>query len=241
MENKNKRVQLISNSKPPYLVYWHHLATHTDPFTEGYIGITKVNKYGKRFSGDFFNNYKQCTIFSRAIKKYGESSIITAVLQEGLSLKEVNKVEKCYRPSPSIGWNTRQGGGNRGELSAETKKKISETKKGTNHLFYDKIFTPESREKIRLSKLGNKNMVGKKLSEEWKINIGKANKGKPAHENTLKAKYKKVICLETGIIYNSQLDAQKVTKVNHKLISNCCSGRQQTAGGFHWELYKEDK
>lgn len=48
---------------------------------------------------------------------------------------------------------------------------------------------------------------------------------------------KKVICLETNIIYDSITLAFQETKINLSCISDCCNGRQKTAGGYHWMHY----
>lgn len=50
-----------------------------------------------------------------------------------------------------------------------------------------------------------------------------------------KQKYKKVLCVETKIIYNSLKEAGMVNGVRAGDISACCRGRQKTAGGYHWE------
>lgn len=233
----NERKKLLSERRSGYIVYWHHLETHTDPHSEGYIGLTSPSKYGDRFNGGLIKNYKKCTCFLNAINEYGENKILTSILKDGLSLCNGNELEFKFRPLANIGWNINQGGGSNGALSESTKEKISKSKKGKNHLYYDKIFTPESKEKIRQSKLGNKNMVGKKLSKETKIKMSIANKG--VSEKTRKAVLKQVICIETGIVYQSQVEAQKLTGISRKGISECCLGNRIKTRGFQWEFYKE--
>ena len=50
---------------------------------------------------------------------------------------------------------------------------------------------------------------------------------------------KEVICIETGIIYKSILEAAKTLSVkNH--ISMCCKNPNRTCGGYHW-AYANDK
>lgn len=45
-----------------------------------------------------------------------------------------------------------------------------------------------------------------------------------------------VRCVETGIIYDCQMSAaDAVGLATSTGISNCCAGRYETAGGFHWE------
>lgn len=48
---------------------------------------------------------------------------------------------------------------------------------------------------------------------------------------------KKIVCLETGVIYESIADAGNRTGIRH--ISDCCIGRYKTAGGYTW-MYHED-
>lgn len=53
---------------------------------------------------------------------------------------------------------------------------------------------------------------------------------------------KKVICVETGEIFNSILEASRsVGKKSSSLISACCRGKSKTAYGYHWEYYKEQE
>lgn len=51
--------------------------------------------------------------------------------------------------------------------------------------------------------------------------------------------YQRVICINTGIIYNSITQAQKETGVNN--ISAVCRGKFLTAGGMQWSYYEEGK
>lgn len=44
-----------------------------------------------------------------------------------------------------------------------------------------------------------------------------------------------VICVETGMIYKSLMEASRQTGVNGGNICNVLKGRLRTAGGFHWQ------
>ncbi len=46
---------------------------------------------------------------------------------------------------------------------------------------------------------------------------------------------KKVRCIETNEVYFRIKDAEEMTGINRHGIGNCCSGKQKTAGGYHWE------
>jgi len=80
-------------------------------------------------------------------------------------------------------------------------------------------------------------MSGKKHSDETKNKMSLSNKG--ISENTRRSHFKKIICVETKEVFNSQLEAQEKTGTNHKYISQCCTGRQNTTGGFHWKYYED--
>ena len=48
----------------------------------------------------------------------------------------------------------------------------------------------------------------------------------------------RVICVETGAIYESMKSAARLTGAPYSGISSCCAGRRKTAGGYHWETDK---
>ena len=56
--------------------------------------------------------------------------------------------------------------------------------------------------------------------------IGESMKGKNS---------KKVLCVETGEVFESTVEAQRKTSVSHQNISYACKGKLKTAGGFHWQ------
>ena len=46
---------------------------------------------------------------------------------------------------------------------------------------------------------------------------------------------KAVLCVESGIVYQSQNEASRITGISQTHISGCVTGKRHTAGGFHWE------
>lgn len=74
-------------------------------------------------------------------------------------------------------------------------------------------------------------MKGKKLSEETKRKISEAKKGKFINRED---QSKKVLCVETGEIFDSIMDAYRKTGIGHSNISAACLGRYKTSGGYHW-------
>lgn len=65
---------------------------------------------------------------------------------------------------------------------------------------------------------------GKKLSEEHKKKIRDGS-----------TVCKKVLCIETGIVYKSIREAERQTGVSHNSIGEVCSGKRKSAGKLHWQ------
>ena len=112
-------------------------------------------------------------------------------------------------------------------------------------------------------KIGEANK-GKKRSEETKIKIGEANKGKKRSKETRRkmskakrkmsdetkqkmseAHNKKVICVTTGKIFNSQTEASNYYNIVQKNISDCCRYKRKSAGKYNgqklqWKYLEND-
>ena len=73
---------------------------------------------------------------------------------------------------------------------------------------------------------------------EWCTNKYNSNYG-TRNERMSKAKMKKVLCIELNRIFDSGLQAQKQLKIAVSRISECCSGKSKTAGGYHWQYADE--
>lgn len=81
---------------------------------------------------------------------------------------------------------------------------------------------------------------GKHLSEETKRKIGEATKKGFSEEHKRKiieARSKKVLCVETGEVFASIVDAQRKTGIFSNSISQVCRRERKTAGGYHWKFY----
>ena len=55
------------------------------------------------------------------------------------------------------------------------------------------------------------------------------------NERIRKVLGKRVLCIETGVIYSSTMDAARQTGIDQSGISKCCRGIYRTCGGFHWK------
>ena len=47
---------------------------------------------------------------------------------------------------------------------------------------------------------------------------------------------KPILCIETGIQYDSLQEAENKTGISHSILSRCCNGKGYTAGGYHWRF-----
>lgn len=82
----------------------------------------------------------------------------------------------------------------------------------------------ETKAKLSKAKIGNQVMKGLKLSEEWKEHLSEAQPHK-----------KKIVCLETGVVYNSFADASRKTGLQRTKIVSVCTGKRKSTGGYHFK------
>lgn len=76
------------------------------------------------------------------------------------------------------------------------------------------------------------NVWQSKIDSRTRMNAGCPRCGIVASS---RAKYKPVLCLETGTMYHSLKEAEEHTGINRQSISSCCKGIQKTAGKLHWK------
>lgn len=100
--------------------------------------------------------------------------------------------------------------------SEETKKKISEANKISKG-------TPQAREKQRQRRLGAV------VSDSTKQLLRELNLG----GNSPKAK--KVLCIETGMLFKSVSEAATYYNIHYSSICKVCSGKQKTAAKHTWK------
>ena len=96
-----------------------------------------------------------------------------------------------------------------------------------NPITYNKIIS----EVMKPERLKNLDSTGKHFSEEHKRKIGLSNNGNKG----CGWRRKSVICIETGNIYESMMDAEKEMKIHSSSIGKVCLGERKTAGGYHWK------
>ena len=227
---------------------------HISPNGKRYYGITsqKVEYRWKNGKG-----YKNNQYFARAIEKYGWDNFQHIVIAKGLTEEEakwleIELIREWDTANNDYGYNITKGGDDNPMNNEETRKKVSETKKG-------KPCSEEHRKKISEAMKGkpawNKGKTGiyiedvkKKMSEAHR---GKPawNKGKPCSEECRKkiSKSKKgkggkqIYCIELDMYFNTITEASKFVGCSHSNISCVLSPNQanRTAKGYHF-IYVED-
>jgi len=218
-----------------YIVY-----KHIFPNDKIYIGITSQKPERRWNKG---KGYKNSTRIYNAIQKYGWENVKHEILYDNLTVdeaetKERELIKKYKSNDDKYGYNLETGGNLNKEISEKTKKKISKRVSGKNNPMYGrsamlgKHHTEETKKILR--KKMNSYEVHQKLSEK---NKGKNNPmyGVRLPENILEKKRKKVLCVETGKIYNSLTEASKEEKINISCLSETCNGKQKTSKGYHWK------
>lgn len=214
-----------------------------------YIGQTIQSLKSRWF--DHCKPSSGCICLRNAIQKYGKENftveqIDIACDRNELDLKEQYWIKYYDSMNRDKGYNLLSGG-NHSVFSEETRKKIS------NSLKHSFIFQKFVRSNERRKKLSESHK-GKKYSKEFGEKISKSNKGRKfseEHKQKLRlaqlGKYdgsknpraKKVICVETGEIFDCILDASNKTNTNKTSISYVCKGKRNIAGGYHWRYVDE--
>lgn len=73
-------------------------------------------------------------------------------------------------------------------------------------------------------------------NREYNCNFGSRNKRSALKRINHPTMSKKVLCVETGVVYPSTRDAERETGIHNGNISYCCNGHRKTAGKFHWQF-----
>ena len=200
-----------------------------------YSALCKVNN--KRYIGQTVRNISErwkehisdsrnrpVTPLHRAIAKYGHSMFIMRIIEEDVSIDNLDEREKHWITEFDTfhnGYNLTEGGqgGSRGELSEESRDRIRQA-------HFGKIKSPECVEKVKQAhkSSGNypKNPEGGRLHSKQKV--------RGTH-------------IQTGEIveFDSIKEAADAVGVKYPNICACFRGRQHHAGSYKWEKLTDKK
>ena len=125
------------------------------------------------------------------------------------------------------------------KLSSSHKKKIGQALSGT-------VRSEETKKKISDARKGQPNgRLGTKHSEETKKKISKAHMGRKISQESIEKrrkkligrpspKRKKVLCVTNGIIYSCAKEAAEKLGASDKHIQACCAGRRKSHKGMNF-------
>lgn len=229
---------------------------HVTPNNKRYIGLTRdIPKY--RWNNG--KGYKGCTLFYKAIQKYGWDNIEHKVLIHGLTKEQARRWETKLimyfkTNDPKYGYNLTSGG-ETNEYNDKAKKNISEgikkrvERSGSYHPTR-KVICLETKEVF--------NSI-KEVGEKYNININnissvcshKRNMVNNLHflyfeeyeklsikdiltytNKKRKTNSKKIMCLNTGVVYNSLTEASIKLNIKISNLSKVCNGKRNMVGGL---------
>ena len=211
----------------------------TSPENKVYIGYTGQTLKRRMKNGYHRLEKTYVPPIAKAINKFGPDSFRVEILCDHLTLEGAWKLENWFiryydSMNPEKGYNRVSGGSALGRsLSDEFRQDISKTLLKRyeddpslslkNQISKKKIHEnrPELREAVR--------QTMKRKAEEGLLDGFVHASGKP----------RPVICVETGVLYRSQKNAEQLTGLGN--IHKACHGHTHTCGGMHWRYVDADK
>ena len=190
--------------------------------------------------------------------------LFEGLTQEEANKKEIELIHKYHSNNRNFGYNLQEGGNNGSPteetrrkmsewqigkvLSEDAKRKISKSRMGQKDSQETRIKKSNGQKgkhyseetKLKLSKARKEKVDDKQI--ERARELGFSNKGKKHSEETKRkmseshkgCNAKMVLCVETGVLYNSISEASKCTNIDGGNIGKVCNKKLQSAGGYRW-------
>lgn len=199
----------------PWKVYVHINKAND----KAYVGVTSKANVNHRWGNG--RGYKESPFFYSAIEKYGWEGFDHIIIRDDLSEQEAKQMEKdlikCWRTQErEFGYNLTSGGDGTPDYhpSEETRRKLSEARRRENL----------SEETLRRRSEG---LRGRKFTEEHKKKISQSL-SIPILMFTKDGEFIRE--------FPSAKIAEKELGISHSHISQCCTGKRQTTGGYKWKF-----
>lgn len=248
---------IIDQDKPLWCVY-----ILTSPEGKKYVGACKDlksrwSKHGRAYKGS--------TLIYEAIQRFGWENFNREVYQSGLTRRQASQKERelvlaLRTNEKEYGYNLTNGGFD-GVRTLESLNKTRQILMG--HPVSDSVRSALRKARsIPIICLETKEVFENSLEAGRKMNICSTSIGKNCNDRASNAggfhfaklsdyengtipqfqftdKGKRVICLETMKIFETQTDAAKSYGVSCQAISHCCTGKVETCAKKHWKFLKE--
>lgn len=180
-------------------------------------------------------------------KRDGEENFEFTVLLEceesNLNMYEEYYIFELMTYDPRVGYN-KDYGGKSGRPTEETKRKLSEARKGEKHHMYGKQLSEEAKRKM------SESHKGRQFSEETRRKLSEAKKGKHRSEETKRKisenQSKPVVQIDPTTnkivkVWESSTEAVRQCGFTHGSISRCCNGKLKTHKGYKWVFLSDYK
>jgi group I intron endonuclease len=190
-----------------------------------YIGITKYSLEER-----FYQHIKRGFLLTEAIKKYGKEKFSIELIEEVESPERAYELEifyiKKYNTKAPFGYNLTDGGDGifgwqpSDEYRKECSERAKELHKNKKVGMYGKKHNDETKRKMSEASKGNKNCLGRILSEETKLKISTSNKGKTVSESTKKkiSENHYDISGEKNPMYGKKHSPETIEKIRQKAL-----------------------
>lgn len=240
----------INDQETKWCVYIHRNKIND----KAYIGYTK-NDPQKRWGKNGYG-YKTQRAFARAIKKYPDwdNDWEHIIFMDNLSEEDAKRIEvllialfktNCNRYNkPTYGYNMTDGGeGTTGnKMSEDARRKLSESHKGKG-----RPHTEESKRKLSIALSGKKKSEAhiKRLSEVRKgVKTVPCSEEKKEKIREANKRYQKAVVqmdVHNNFIaeFCSIHEASRISGVDYRNISACCTHHTNISGGYKW-VYKDE-
>lgn len=228
-----------------YCVYCHTNKSNG----KKYFGITSQGVKRRWNNG---HGYKSNKYFSSAIAKNGWDNFSHEIIVSGIDKESAIELEKSLialydTTDRKNGYNISDGGelgflGHQKPMTDETRAKIGKALRESelfkaNRVTWNKgkHYTEEQKSKYlnawNFTSEDTRQKISNSVKDLWKDDSYRRN----MRESHIGKGTRGVVCIETGETFSSLKSAQEKTSIRYEGISKACSGKQETAGGFHWE------
>ena len=199
-----------------------------------YVGQTKHSLVQRFYSHTRPESY--CTKLKNAIKKYGKENFIIEQIDHShdrheADSKEIFWIKKYKSTNDKYGYNILNGG----------HKPSSKQKKKVLCIELNKFFesASDAADFFNCKKVETIARVCRGERPTFKGNhfAYLDSKGNPMMDKidiNSKKRYKKTVCLETGVIFEDSKKASDLLGVSRNAVSMCCRGLTKTIKGYHF-------